>query len=72
MRRILCNAVLGLALVALLAGSPTAALAVGYEDSLDDCNYPPVFDLTVMRPLSFATMVVGAVLSALSSSRRES
>jgi hypothetical protein len=40
---------------------PANARAVGYEDSLDDCAYPKLFDAAVMRPISFSTMLVGAV-----------
>ncbi len=54
--------VAGLALVALLGALPGSALAVGYEDSLDDCNYPKTFDLLVMRPLSFTSLIIGSVL----------
>jgi hypothetical protein len=35
---------------------------VGYEDSLDDCDYPQTFDLLVMRPLGMTTVVLGAAL----------
>ena len=38
------------------------AMAVSFEDSLDDCSYPKVFDVVVLRPLAFFSMLVGAVL----------
>ena len=50
------------ALAAFMASVPTAAGAVGYEDSLDDCRYPAMFDLMVMRPISLTATVVGTVL----------
>ena len=49
-----------LALAAVVGLVPANARAVGYEDSLDDCAYPKAFDALVMRPISFATMIVGA------------
>ena len=51
----------GLSLVALL-GLPSGALAVSYEDSLDDCSYPKLFDMLVMRPLGFVALAIGAVV----------
>ena len=62
MRRFGRSLVAGLALAALLAMAPGSASAVGYEDSLDDCNYPKTFDLLVMRPISFAALVMGGLL----------
>ena len=38
------------------------SMAVSFEDSLDDCSYPKVFDVVVLRPLSFYSMLVGAAL----------
>ncbi len=51
----------GLALATLLA-APGIAPAVGYEDSLDDCNYPEGFDLLVMRPIGMVSIVAGTLL----------
>jgi hypothetical protein len=51
--------VVGALVVGLAAG---AAHAVTYEDSFETCNYPKVFDLIVMRPISFMTMVTGTML----------
>lgn len=51
----------GLALAGLLV-APIQASAVTYEDSFSDCNYPKTFDLVVMRPVSFVTLVFGTVL----------
>lgn len=55
-----------LTLVALVGLAPAPAHAVGYEDSLDDCAYPVVFDALVMRPLSFGALVVSTVAYGLS------
>ena len=48
--------------LAVCLGVPEQARAVNYEDSLDDCSYPKLFDVTVMRPLSFTAMLIGSVL----------
>jgi len=56
-RRVL--AVLGLV---VCLGVPQQALAISYEDSLDDCSYPPVLDVMVMRPLGLAATVLGLAL----------
>ena len=61
MRKMARNLVIGLAIVGCL-GLPLAASAVTYEDSFTNCNYPKTFDLMIMRPLSFVTMVTGAAL----------
>lgn len=55
--RILAIGVLTACLVA-----PGAAHAVSYEDSLDDCSYPKVFDVIVLRPLSFVSLLIGTAL----------
>ena len=60
MRKLIRSTFAALALVAVVGLVPAPAGAVGYEDSLDDCAYPKVFDGLVIRPLSFATMLVGA------------
>ena len=62
MRKIGWKFLASLSLVAAVALTPSAASAVGFEDSLDDCAYPPVFDLVVMRPLSGITLIGGTVL----------
>lgn len=61
MRRIARNLLAMLTLAACL-GAPVGARAVGYEDSLDDCDYPQTFDLLVMRPVGMTTVVIGAAL----------
>ncbi len=61
MRKMARNLVIGLAIVGCL-GLPPVASAVTYEDSFTNCNYPKTFDLMVMRPLSFTTMLVGGLL----------
>ena len=58
MRKIALSLV-GALVVGLAAGS---ARAVTYEDSFETCNYPKTFDLIVLRPISFMTTVVGAML----------
>ncbi len=59
MRKFIRSTFVALALTAAVGLVPANAGAVGYEDSLDNCAYPKVFDAIVMRPLSFATMLVG-------------
>ena len=54
--------VLAVAALTALLSAPGSALAVGYEDSLDDCRYPETFDLMVMRPLGFTTLLAGGLL----------
>ncbi len=60
MHKLIRSTLAVLALAAVVGMVPANARAVGYEDSLDDCAYPKAFDALVMRPISFATMVVGA------------
>ena len=60
MRKLIRSTFAAVALVAALGLVPSHAGAVGYEDSLDDCAYPKVFDALVMRPISLTTMIVGA------------
>jgi hypothetical protein len=43
---------------------PLPAAAVTYEDSFSECNYPKIFDLVVMRPISFGTTLLGFALFA--------
>lgn len=59
MRKSIRSLVLGLAIAGLL-GLPLEAQAVTYEDSFTNCNYPKTFDLVVMRPISFLTMLAGS------------
>ena len=61
MRKMARTVLTVLALVACLA-LPFSAGAVTYEDSFSNCNYPKMFDLMVMRPVSFATMTMGMLL----------
>ena len=60
MRKLIRSTFVVLAFAAVVGLVPASAGAVGYEDSLDDCAYPKLFDAMVLRPLSLATMVVGA------------
>jgi hypothetical protein len=62
MRKLVRTIAATLALTAALGFVPSRANAVGYEDSLDDCAYPQIFDALVMRPLGFATMLGGAAV----------
>jgi hypothetical protein len=52
------------AILAISLFLPLPAAAVTYEDSFSECNYPKTFDLIVMRPISFTTMVMGFALFA--------
>lgn len=61
MRKLIRTVAAAVVLTATFALVPGPAGAVSYEDSLDDCAYPEVFDMAVMRPLSFAATAVGAV-----------
>ena len=61
MRKLIRSVVAAVALAAIFGLAPTRAGAVSYEDSLDDCAYPAVFDVAVLRPLSMATALVGGV-----------
>jgi hypothetical protein len=61
MKKLIVTAAAGALLIAL-AGAPNAARAEAFEDSMDDCAYPKLFDLMVMRPLSFTALAVGSVL----------
>ncbi len=51
----------GLLLAAVLA-LPVQVQATSYEDDLEDCSYPMMFDLVVMRPISLGTLALGTVL----------
>jgi len=61
MRKLIRGTFVVLALAAVVGMLPANARATGYEDSLDDCAYPKVFDATVMRFISLNVMIVGAV-----------
>ena len=43
-------------------GVPQGALAISYEDSLDDCSYPKMFDLMILRPLGLTSFMIGTAL----------
>ncbi len=60
--RKLARTTLTAALLIALAGAPGLAQATSYEDSLEDCGYPEIFDLMIMRTLSFASLVLGTAL----------
>ena len=49
-----------LLVASLSVASP--ALAVSFEDSLDDCSYPKTFDVLVLRPLSAYALLVGSAI----------
>ena len=63
MRKVARRVLTVLALVACL-GVSQQARAISYEDSLDNCSYPRVFDVMIMRPLGFATMLIGSGIFA--------
>ncbi len=61
MKKLVCTvtaAVLAFALV----GAPSPAQATSYEESLENCSYPKLFDLMVMRPLSLSAVALGTAL----------
>jgi hypothetical protein len=60
MRKLIATTLAGLTLAAVIGLAPTTARATGYEDSLDDCSYPKIFDAVIMRPIGFGAMVLGA------------
>ena len=64
MRKVARRVLTVLALVVCL-GISQQARAISYEDSLDNCTYPKVLDVMVMRPLAMASIVVGAGLFAV-------
>ena len=53
---------LAIGILTLGLGVAQPAGAIGFEDSLDDCSYPRVFDVLVLRPLSITAMFVGAAI----------
>jgi hypothetical protein len=61
MRKIVFRTLFAGLLVACL-GASTPASAVSFEDSLDDCSYPKLFDVTVLRPISFSALIIGSAL----------
>jgi hypothetical protein len=65
MRKLIRSVVAAVTLTAALALVPGHAGAVGYEDSLDDCAYPKVFDGLVLKPLGFGSLVVGGTVAVL-------
>lgn len=60
MRKLLASFVVGLTLVTVVGLTPATANAIGYEDSLDDCGYPKLFDAAIMRPIGLMGLVMGA------------
>lgn len=61
MRKTARSFLIGSVLLGLL-GAPLPAAAVAYEDSFSNCDYPKTFDLMVMRPITFSTLVLGTAL----------
>ncbi len=61
MRKLIATTLAGLTLVAAIALTPASANAVGYEDSLDDCSYPKIFDAAFLRPVGLTAMIGGAL-----------
>ncbi len=64
MRKVVRRVLTVMALVVCL-GIPQQARAISYEDYLDNCTYPKVLDVMIMRPISMASMVVGTGLFAV-------
>jgi hypothetical protein len=54
--------ILSVALIAGLLAAPIGASATSYEDAMNECNYPKMFDLLFMRPISFAAFLFGTAL----------
>src|SRR5262245_41752849 len=65
MRKLLATSLAGLMLVAVVGLTPVTANAIGFEDSLDDCGYPKLFDAAIMRPIGLFGLAVGATGLAL-------
>jgi hypothetical protein len=65
MRKLIATTLAGLTLTAAIALVPATASATGYEDSLDDCSYPQIFDATLLRPVSLFALVGGATVLGL-------
>jgi len=61
MRKLIATVLAGLTLTAVIGLTPATAGAVGYEDSLDDCAYPQIFDALVLRPIGLVALTMGAV-----------
>ncbi len=64
MRKVARRVLTVLVLVVSL-GISQQARAISYEDSLDDCSYPKILDVMILRPVSMVSMVVGAGLFAV-------
>ncbi len=62
MRTILRTALTAALLMSL--ASPSLAHAASYPDSLQDCGYPVIFDIAVMRPLGLVALGLGLGLFA--------
>ncbi|MEE8557074.1 MAG: hypothetical protein V3T14_04230 [Myxococcota bacterium] len=61
MKKLACS-VTAAALFLALVGAPRSAPAADYEDGLEACAYPVMFDVVVMRTLSLGAVVLGAGL----------
>jgi hypothetical protein len=66
MRKLIATTLAGLTLIAVIALTPATASATGYEDSLDDCSYPKIFDALFLRPVGFTALMFGAATLPLS------
>jgi hypothetical protein len=65
MPRIARTLAASLALAAFLGmtpGAAGAAGAVGSEDTFQSCDYPKIFDLIVLRPVSLVALTIGTGL----------
>ena len=65
MRKLIRSTIAAVVLAAAFGLVASPAGAVGYEDSMEDCAYPKVFDGLVLKPLGFATLVVGSTVGVL-------
>jgi hypothetical protein len=50
------------ALLFTVVAAPGQALATSGEDALEECSYPTILDVAVMRPLGLASVLVGFAL----------
>ena len=61
MKKLACS-LTAAALFLALIGAPHSAPAAAYEDGLESCGYPAMFDLVVMRTLSLGALALGTGL----------
>jgi hypothetical protein len=54
--------ILAASLVVAMLAVATPAGAVNYEDGLEDCSYPGLVDLFLVRPMGLTGLAIGTVL----------